>query len=450
MSKQKKPPPSVASRPFKLTQQILTISDVNFKKQTILGSTELTILPLVAKLTKLSLNCKQCRILSITIDGIYSNVDYSYVDPTLAVCAPESKKRNLDYFDLCHYDCIQSCDSDLQATAGELVIKIPRDVLDNLAWSGVVQGWVQVGTTVLRGVVQGWVQVRTTVLRGVVQGWVQVGTTVLRGVVQGWVQVGTTVLRGVVQGWVQVGTTVLRGVVQGWVQVGTTVLRCVVQGWVQVGTTVFRGVVQGWVQVGTTVGCGPGLVQVGTTVLRGVVQGWVQGCGPGLGAGGYPCTQGCGPGLGAEGRYVKIFIEFSLEQPKGGVQFVVPPGTTPDIMQHAHVFTYGWENSSRLWFPCVDSYTEPCHWSLNFTVPSNMVAVSCGDLVEQLQSSDGKKKTFQYSLTVPTSAPCIAFAVGCFQIYPDPVLQEVTHFCLPGLLPVLKNTVQYVHEGVSL
>ena len=38
----------------------------------------------------------------------------------------------------------------------------------------------------------------------------------------------------------------------------------------------------------------------------------------------------------------------------------------------------------------------------------------------------------------------------CFQIYPDPVLQEVTHFCLPGLLPVLKNTVQYVHEvGVA-
>ena len=29
---------------------------------------------------------------------------------------------------------------------------------------------------------------------------------------------------------------------------------------------------------------------------------------------------------------MKIFIEFSLEQPKGGVQFVVPPGTTPDIM----------------------------------------------------------------------------------------------------------------------
>ena len=31
-------------------------------------------------------------------------------------------------------------------------------------------------------------------------------------------------------------------------------------------------------------------------------------------------------------------------------------------------------------------------------------------------------------------------------MYPDPVMQEVTHFCLPGLLPILKNTVQFVHE----
>ena len=34
----------------------------------------------------------------------------------------------------------------------------------------------------------------------------------------------------------------------------------------------------------------------------------------------------------------------------------------------------------------------------------------------------------------------------CFEVYPDPVMQEVTHFCLPGLLPILKNTVQFVSE----
>lgn len=30
-------------------------------------------------------------------------------------------------------------------------------------------------------------------------------------------------------------------------------------------------------------------------------------------------------------RIFEDFIEFSLEQSKGGVQFVVPPGTTPDV-----------------------------------------------------------------------------------------------------------------------
>ena len=35
-----------------------------------------------------------------------------------------------------------------------------------------------------------------------------------------------------------------------------------------------------------------------------------------------------------------------------------------------------------------------------------------------------------------------------FEIYPDPVMSEVTHFCPPQLLPVLKNTVQFIHEVI--
>lgn len=35
---------------------------------------------------------------------------------------------------------------------------------------------------------------------------------------------------------------------------------------------------------------------------------------------------------------------------------------------------------------------------------------------------------------------------SCFEVYPDPVMQEVTHFCLPNLMPILKNTIQFVHE----
>ena len=48
----------------------------------------------------------------------------------------------------------------------------------------------------------------------------------------------------------------------------------------------------------------------------------------------------------------------------------------------AHLFTCGHENSSRLWFPCVDTLSELCTWKLEFTVDESMTAVSCGDLVD--------------------------------------------------------------------
>ena len=37
---------------------------------------------------------------------------------------------------------------------------------------------------------------------------------------------------------------------------------------------------------------------------------------------------------------------------------------------------------SRLWFPCVDTNTEMCTWTLEFTVETSLVAVSCGELKE--------------------------------------------------------------------
>jgi len=70
------------------------------------------------------------------------------------------------------------------------------------------------------------------------------------------------------------------------------------------------------------------------------------------------------------------------------------------------------ENSSRLWFPCVDSYAEPCTWDLEFTVDENMVAVSCGDLIEVVAAPDLRRKTYYYNLSMPTCAPNIALAVG--------------------------------------
>jgi transcription initiation factor TFIID subunit 2 len=76
------------------------------------------------------------------------------------------------------------------------------------------------------------------------------------------------------------------------------------------------------------------------------------------------------------------------------------------------MFTYGHENSSRLWFPCIDSFAEPCTWRLEFTVDENMTAVSCGDLIEVVYTPDMRRKTYHYLLNTPTCAPNIALAVG--------------------------------------
>lgn len=151
--------------------------------------------------------------------------------------------------------------------------------------------------------------------------------------------------------------------------------------------------------------------------------------------------------LVGEGRGLRIGIEFSLENPEGGIHFVIPETDDPITKQPAHMFTYGHENSSRLWFPCVDSYAEPCTWKLEFTVDEHMTAVSCGELMEVVFTPDMRRKTYHYVLSTPVCAPNIALAVGPFEIFVDPHMHEVTHFCLPQLMPLLKNSVRYMHEA---
>ncbi|KAI4566047.1 hypothetical protein MJT46_019734 [Ovis ammon polii x Ovis aries] len=145
-------------------------------------------------------------------------------------------------------------------------------------------------------------------------------------------------------------------------------------------------------------------------------------------------------------KVLKIHINFSLDQPKGGLHFVVPSVEGSMAERGAHVFSCGYQNSTRFWFPCVDSYSELCTWKLEFTVDAAMVAVSNGDLVETVYTHDMRKKTFHYMLTIPTSASNIALAIGPFEILVDPYMHEVTHFCLPQLLPLLKHTTSYLHE----
>ncbi|XP_045542678.1 transcription initiation factor TFIID subunit 2 [Papilio machaon] len=149
--------------------------------------------------------------------------------------------------------------------------------------------------------------------------------------------------------------------------------------------------------------------------------------------------------LVGEGRGLRIGIEFSLESPQGGLHFVVPEGEGTLTEKSAHMFTYG--HSARLWFPCVDSFAEPCTWKLEFTVDECLTAVSCGELLDVVYTPDHRRKTFHYIVNTPACAPNIALAIGPFETYVDPFMNEVTHYCLPHLLQILKNTVRYLHEA---
>ncbi len=67
---------------------------------------------------------------------------------------------------------------------------------------------------------------------------------------------------------------------------------------------------------------------------------------------------------------------------------------------------------SRAWFPCVDVPLAACPFELHFTVPASHMAVSCGQLVKQAWSDNGKSRTFHYKLSIATPPQDIALAVG--------------------------------------
>ncbi|XP_063225105.1 transcription initiation factor TFIID subunit 2 [Bacillus rossius redtenbacheri] len=266
------------SRPYKLAHQIVSLTGINFQRQSIIGFVELTIVPLKDNLRTIKLNAKQCRIYRVILNDTYE-APFQYFDTFLDICQGDAKQRSLEAFSASHLSAALQTDPD--HNAGELIVSVPSEAAHLLG----------------------------------------------------------------------------------------------------------------------------------------------------------------------EGKGLRIGIEFSLEQPQGGVHFVIPDCEGTLAERGAHMFTYGHENSSRLWFPCVDSYAEPCTWKLEFTVDENMTAVSCGDLIEVVYTPDMRRKTYHYMLATPACAPNIALAVGPFEIFVDPYMHEVTHFCLPQLMPLLKVSARYMHEA---
>ena len=147
---------------------------------------------------------------------------------------------------------------------------------------------------------------------------------------------------------------------------------------------------------------------------------------------------------------IKLNIECKLDKPSGGIQFITPHnsvvGDNLALPQGSHMYTTTHGNSSRLWLPCVDCYSELCTWEINICCPSSCFAISAGELIDHKFMVETKRKIFKYQVIIPTSAPNIGLVVGTFEVYPDPVNRQATYFYLPGMFPMVEHTVSFLQR----
>lgn len=150
-----------------------------------------------------------------------------------------------------------------------------------------------------------------------------------------------------------------------------------------------------------------------------------------------------------------LAVEFCLEKPKGGVRFMSKkPFATSSSMDHVYLCSV--DHNAHYWFPCVNSYNEPCTWKIEVIVEDNFTVIASGNLVEieTVSSANGVHdlnaqkplKKFNFFLQQPTCACNIGLVVGQFDSFNDDNMPEISYFCDPKLNGLVKNTTSFVHE----
>ncbi|KAK4735960.1 hypothetical protein R3W88_010221 [Solanum pinnatisectum] len=135
----------------------------------------------------------------------------------------------------------------------------------------------------------------------------------------------------------------------------------------------------------------------------------------------------------------KVRIDYWVEKAETGIHF------DGDVLH-----TDSQIRRARCWFPCMDDNLQCCCYDLEFTVASNLVAVSTGSLLYQIWTKDvPARKTFVYRLSTPVNARWISLAVAPFEILPDSNITHLSHICLPADLTKLRHTVGFFHSAFS-
>nr|XP_010932628.1 transcription initiation factor TFIID subunit 2 [Elaeis guineensis] len=134
-----------------------------------------------------------------------------------------------------------------------------------------------------------------------------------------------------------------------------------------------------------------------------------------------------------------VRIDYWVERAETGIHFMDNVLHTDNQIRRAHC-----------WFPCKDSILQRCSFDLEFTVNSNFVAVSNGNLLHQVLTNDDPPcKTYVYKLSTPVSAEWISLVVAPFEILPDIHNGIISHMCLSPNFLKLQNTVGFFHSAFS-
>ncbi|XP_016506800.1 transcription initiation factor TFIID subunit 2 isoform X1 [Nicotiana tabacum] len=135
----------------------------------------------------------------------------------------------------------------------------------------------------------------------------------------------------------------------------------------------------------------------------------------------------------------KVRIDYWVEKAETGIHFDGDVLHTDNQIRRA-----------RCWFPCMDDNLQCCCYDLEFTVASNLVAVSTGTLLYQIWTEDvPARKTYVYRLSTPVSARWISLAVAPFEILPDHNISQLSHICLSADSAKLRHTGGFFHSAFS-
>ncbi|OAF67059.1 hypothetical protein A3Q56_05191 [Intoshia linei] len=146
-------------------------------------------------------------------------------------------------------------------------------------------------------------------------------------------------------------------------------------------------------------------------------------------------------------RLYKIGIYSCVEKPTHGLQFNYIQDDESTICS---MFTVGSSTFSNLWFPCVFAPSALCTWRIEIKTPIELSAVASGTMKILLSSNDEKFKTYQFVLSIPTSALNIGLVVGNFETFKHPELNEtVISYCVPGLVELVKHSTKPLKKMID-